>query len=88
MDVDFDKEFARRLLAWNVSQRRAKLGLSQEALGMKCGLHRTYVSRIERLEMSATIDNIYLLAIALGTTVSHLFDERGFVNGIADSRHS
>lgn len=80
MEDGFDKEYARRLLAWNVSRLRAKLGLSQEALGMKCGFHRTYVSRVERFEISATIDSICILAAGLGTHVGHLFSEDGFAD--------
>lgn len=85
MDQRFDKEYARRLLAWNVSRKRATLGLSQEALGTKSGLHRTYVSRIERLEMSATIDSVYALAVGLGTSVSLLFSEEGFIDSPRDA---
>jgi transcriptional regulator with XRE-family HTH domain len=80
MDERIDREYVRRLLAWNVSRRRAILGLSQEALGTKCGLHRTYVSRIERLEMSATIESVYMLSIGLETSVSLLFNEEGFID--------
>jgi transcriptional regulator with XRE-family HTH domain len=44
---------------------RAKKGVSQEALAHKAGLHRTYVSSVERGERNITILNIYRLAKAL-----------------------
>jgi transcriptional regulator with XRE-family HTH domain len=56
---------ARTLLARNlVALRRAK-GLSQEALALEAGLHRTFVAHVERESRNISIDNIERLAIAL-----------------------
>jgi transcriptional regulator with XRE-family HTH domain len=41
------------------------LGISQEQLGDLAGLHRTYVSSVERGERNVSIDNIERLARAL-----------------------
>jgi transcriptional regulator with XRE-family HTH domain len=49
----------------NVRETREKLGLSQEALADKAGMHRTYIGTIERAEQSITIDVISRLAEAL-----------------------
>ena len=38
-----------------VRQRRLELGLSQEGLSEKVGLHRTYIGMIERAEKNITI---------------------------------
>jgi len=55
--------------------RRLRLlaGLSQEALADRAGLHRTYVSSIERGERNITLENIFRLANALGADPRELF---------------
>jgi len=53
-------------VAHNVRARRKLLGLSQEALAERAGLHRTYVGSIERAERNVSVDNIDRLATALG----------------------
>jgi transcriptional regulator with XRE-family HTH domain len=55
----------RKILAANMRRMRAALGLSQEALADIAGLHRTYVSSVERAEINISIDNIERLARAL-----------------------
>lgn len=62
----------RKILAENLRTRRASLGLSQEALADKAGLHRTYVGSVERAERNISIDNIERLAAALNTTATAL----------------
>jgi transcriptional regulator with XRE-family HTH domain len=46
-------------------QRRAALGLSQEALALECGINRTYLSSVERSERNVSIDNIARIADGL-----------------------
>ena len=55
-----------------VREVRVQLGLSQEALGFRCGLDRTYVSGIERGVRNPTVRIIYRLARGLETTGSEL----------------
>lgn len=45
--------------------RRHKLGVSQEELADRCGLHRTYVSEIERGLKSLSLNALLSLAEAL-----------------------
>ncbi len=54
------KQFGKRL-----RELRKEVGLSQEQLGFKSGLHRTYIGSIERGEQNISIDNIHKLAKAL-----------------------
>ena len=63
-----------RILAFGaaVRIRREELGLSQEALGYKTKVHRTYVSDIERGARNPTVKVIWKLAEALETQPSVL----------------
>ena len=56
-----------------VRLRREELGLSQEVLGYKASVHRTYVSDIERGARNPTVKVIWKLAVALETEPSSLF---------------
>ncbi|MBE9019179.1 transcriptional regulator [Chroococcidiopsis sp. CCALA 051] len=60
-----------------VRQRRQKLGLSQEELSFRAGLHRTYISDIERGSRNVSLENIERLAKALEISVSTLFTKYG-----------
>ena len=57
-----------------VQQRRKELGISQEELAYRAGVHRTYIGMIERAERNITLSNIKRLADALGVEVKELFD--------------
>jgi transcriptional regulator with XRE-family HTH domain len=48
-----------------VRDRREDLGLSQEELAVKAGVHRTYIGMIERAEKNITLTNIHKIATAL-----------------------
>src|SRR6266487_204944 len=52
---------------------RGRLGISQEELGARAGLHRTYVSDIERGARNLSLESIEKLARALEIPVSTLF---------------
>jgi len=49
----------------NVRKYRNKIGLSQEEFAKKCGLHRTYISAVERHRRSISLNNIQKIADAL-----------------------
>ena len=51
---------------------RQKKGISQERLAELAGLHRTYVSSVERGERNISLLNIERLATALGVAMSDL----------------
>lgn len=68
-------EGSRAILAANLRTMRQARGLSQEALADIAGLHRTYVSSVERCERNATLDTLDRLSLALGITPSDLLKE-------------
>lgn len=57
-----------------VRERRAALGLSQEELASRAGVHRTYVGMIERAEKNITLENIQKIAKALEIPLDKLMD--------------
>ena len=56
----------RGVVARNVRRLRQVRAWSQEGLAAESGLHRTYVSSVERAERNLSLDNIERLAKALG----------------------
>jgi transcriptional regulator with XRE-family HTH domain len=62
--------------AANLREHRQTQGLSQEALADLAGLHRTYVSQVERTVTNVSLDNVHKLAQALGVDAYVLFMPR------------
>lgn len=48
-----------------VKKKRLAMGISQEELGYRAGLHRNYVSDLERGKYNVTLDTILKLAHGL-----------------------
>lgn len=63
----------RRKFGNRIRELRADLGLSQEELGFKADLHRTYIGSIERGEQNVSLDNIGRIAKQLKISLSDLF---------------
>jgi transcriptional regulator with XRE-family HTH domain len=61
------KTFAR-----NVKFLRRKKGWTQEKLGRRADLHRTYIGSIERHERNVTLLNVASIAKALGVKAREL----------------
>jgi transcriptional regulator with XRE-family HTH domain len=59
--------------AANLREQRQLQGLSQEVLAELAGLHRTYVSQVERSVTNVSLDNVDRLAVALGVDAHVLF---------------
>jgi transcriptional regulator with XRE-family HTH domain len=57
-----------------VREERAKLGLSQEELAVRAGVHRTYIGMIERAEKNITLENIEKIAKALNISIANFFN--------------
>jgi transcriptional regulator with XRE-family HTH domain len=51
---------------------RKRLGISQEELAERAGLHRTYISDVERGARNVSLESIDKLARALGISVATL----------------
>lgn len=60
-----------------IKQRRGELGISQEELAFRSGLHCTYISDIERGSRNLSLENIEKLAKALVISISTLFANYG-----------
>jgi transcriptional regulator with XRE-family HTH domain len=56
-----------------VRDKRLKLGLSQEELASRAGVHRTYIGMIERAEKNITLGNIEKIAKALNISIANFF---------------
>jgi CheY-like chemotaxis protein len=69
------------LLGMAIKTQRASLGISQEELAHRAGLHRTYVSDLERGARNPSIESIEKLAGALQISVSKLFESVGNGSG-------
>ena len=57
----------------NLRKYRLNVGLSQEKLAEKCGLHRTYISDIECFRRNISLDNIQKIADSLEVETYKLF---------------
>ncbi len=57
-----------------VRERRVELQLSQEDFAEHAGLHRTYISDLERGRRNVSLENIEKLAKALNLSLSDLME--------------
>ncbi|RWH17608.1 helix-turn-helix transcriptional regulator [Mesorhizobium sp.] len=69
-DVDIRKRLGR-----NLRRLRKAKGLSQEAFADDVGIHRTYVSDLERGRRNPTITIVEKLAVFLAVRPGELLDE-------------
>ncbi len=67
----------RQRLGSAVKAKRAALRISQEELAGRSGLHRTYISDVERGARNLSLGSIEKLAHALELSVSGLFSQAG-----------
>jgi CheY-like chemotaxis protein len=69
------------LLGNAIKEQRSALGISQEELAARAGLHRTYVSEVERGERNPSIASIEKLAQALEVSFTSLFERTSQQSG-------
>jgi transcriptional regulator with XRE-family HTH domain len=63
----------RERFGFAVKARREELGRTQEELAELAGIHRTYLSDVERGSRNVSLVNIERLAAALSLSMSELF---------------
>ena len=61
-----------RRIGANIKRLREAQGISQEELADRSGLHRTYVSQVERAVKNATIQSLDRIARGLGVPLTEL----------------
>ena len=66
-----------KVFGTNLRKYRTAAGFSQEKFAEKCGLHRTYISSVERFQRSISLENIQRIADALNIETYLLFIEEG-----------
>jgi len=71
----------RTRLGLAIKRERSVLGISQGELAHLSGLHRTYVSDLERGARNPSIESIEKLAGALHVSIAKLFQAAGNTRG-------
>jgi transcriptional regulator with XRE-family HTH domain len=74
------------VLGENVRRRRLDCKLSQKLLAGRSGLHRTYISDVERAARNISLASLLRLATALETTISELMTDVGELSPPASKR--
>ena len=69
------------LLGMAIKAQRASLGISQEELAHRAGLHRTYISDLERGARNPSLESIEKIARALLISLAKLFEQAGIAKG-------
>lgn len=64
-----------KVFGTNLKKRRTEKNISQEKLAEMSGLHRTYISDIERFQRSISLNNVQKIADALEVETYKLFKE-------------
>lgn len=65
----------RQIIGENVRRHRIAAGLSQEAVGVRMGVDRAYVSSLELGKRNPTVLTMWHAAIALNVRIADLFEE-------------
>jgi len=64
----------RRQIGDRLRKMRTATGISsQEKLGERAGLHRTYIGRLERGDSGVTVETLATLLAAMGVTLAAFF---------------
>lgn len=64
---------AKLLFGSRVRQLRTERGWSQEEFAHRAGIDRSYMGGVERGERNVSLENICLIAVALGVSPGELF---------------
>jgi transcriptional regulator with XRE-family HTH domain len=69
-----DQRFLRRI-GDRIREHRVARNLTQDDLGKKCELHRTFIGSVERGERNVSILNLKVIAAALRVSLAELLTE-------------
>lgn len=58
-----------------VKSQREQLGITQEELARRAGLHRTYITDVEGGKRNITIESMLKLASALNVSIADIFSK-------------
>lgn len=64
-----------KMFGTNLRKYRHELGASPEKLAEACGLHRTCISGVERLQRSIALENVQKIADTFGIGTYKMFVE-------------
>mgnify|MGYP001794410558 CR=1 FL=1 len=67
-----------QIVGENIRGFRNAKGWSQEKLGTRSKLHYNYLGTVERGEKSISVDNLGLIAKALGVPITRFFEEGSY----------
>jgi transcriptional regulator with XRE-family HTH domain len=70
-----ESQALRRSFGERVRSLREHRGLSQEKFAEQAGVHRTYVSSVERGQRNVGLENIHAFAVALAVSPAQFFEE-------------
>lgn len=73
--VELEDKSLIQKVAKKIKARRSELGISQEQLALRAGVHRTYIGVIERAEQNLTITALKKICDALGVSLAEFFGE-------------
>jgi transcriptional regulator with XRE-family HTH domain len=77
----FSEDEFLKALGLAIQDRRLLLNLSQERLAERAGLHRTYISDVERAYRNVSIRTLFRLAQALAISPSQLVEQAEDLHG-------
>ena len=63
-----------KVVGERIRKRRNHIGLTQEELAERCGLHHTYIGQLERGEKNATLESIEKVVCGLEISFEALFE--------------
>jgi len=70
--MDTKLKMLRKSVGERIRNERKSAGLTQEGLGEKAELSYKYIGELERGQVNASLDTLYRIATALGTTIDKL----------------
>jgi len=73
----YDEGLGGQQVGRRLKESRQKLGLTQEQLAERAGLHYSYIGQVERGDKNPSLKTLYRLAGALNVGIDYLLEEDG-----------